>query len=140
MATIDRDLVRAINSGRAFALVGAGPSCELGVPSWENLAQRVVDKLQSVGNAGVASQCRTYISRQNYAYVFSLGEKELGTKELMALLDDALSGTNQNGRLYRYISSWPFANYLTTNFDDHLSHYLNTECVNRFGTTLFGIY
>jgi hypothetical protein len=124
MAVIDRDLVRAINSGRCFALIGAGPSCELGVPSWEQLSQKAVEKLNALGRADIARQCQGFLSRKSYPKVFSLAEKALGNPGLMAFINEALAGNNQSGRLYRYVASWPFACYLTTNFDDHLSRQL----------------
>ena len=34
----DKDLIRKINNGRCVAFVGSGPSCEIGYPSWEQLA------------------------------------------------------------------------------------------------------
>src|SRR6266566_3396975 len=33
---LDYRLIHAINTGRCFALVGAGPSSELGYPSWQH--------------------------------------------------------------------------------------------------------
>ena len=126
MAVIDRDLVRAVNSGRCFALIGAGPSCELGVPSWEGLARKVVEKLNVLGETAIVRQCQDSASRKNYPRIFSLAEKALGKAELMTLVHDALRGNNisPSGRLYQYIVSWPFACYLTTNFDDHLTRHL----------------
>jgi hypothetical protein len=40
MSTIERDLVRAINSGRCFVLVGSGASCEIRLPTWHSLSEK----------------------------------------------------------------------------------------------------
>ena len=34
-------LVEKLNTGRCFALIGSGPSCEVGYPSWHELAKDV---------------------------------------------------------------------------------------------------
>ena len=49
MAVICEELVRAINSGRCFALVGAGASCELGLPTWRQLCELVMADLVADG-------------------------------------------------------------------------------------------
>jgi len=36
------ELTRLINKGRCWVVVGAGASCDLGVPSWECLAKQVL--------------------------------------------------------------------------------------------------
>jgi hypothetical protein len=124
MAVIDRDLVRAINSGGCFALVGAGPSCELGLPSWKQLAQKVVTGLNSLVEADTSKRCQEALERRNYPKIFSLAEKSLGRAKLMTFVKDALVDPGRSGRVYQTICSWPFACYLSTNFDDVLSHHL----------------
>ena len=44
-------LVQNILSGRCFVLVGAGPSCEVGYPSWERLANAVFGEVAAAGKA-----------------------------------------------------------------------------------------
>lgn len=124
MTTIDRDLVRAINSGRCFALVGAGPSCELGAPSWRQLAQLVIDRIAPLEPA-TAEQCSRLLTTNDYPKIFSLAERVLGRDGLLSLVNGVLGGSRGTGRVYQYIASWPFSCYLTTNFDDHLQRHLD---------------
>lgn len=124
MAVIDRDLIRAINSGRCFALLGTGPSCELGVPSWKRLAEIAVEKMNSSQRAYDVKECGTLLVRNDYPRIFSLAEKVMGRDDLLAFIGASLTGSKHQGRIYEYVASWPFSCYLTTNFDDHLSHHL----------------
>ena len=124
MAIIDRDLVRAINSGRCFAVVGAGPSCELGAPSWKRLTEIAIAKLDPVQHGPVIEQCKLCLTQNNYPRVFSLIEKTIGRSRMYAALAIAVSNRTQEGHIYKYLAAWPFACYLTTNFDDYLLSYL----------------
>ena len=45
----DKDLIRKINNGRCVAFVGSGPSCEIGYPSWEQLARLAYAELAKGG-------------------------------------------------------------------------------------------
>ncbi len=42
---LDKRLIKAINSENCFVLVGAGPSCEMGYPSWGILAEKTYNFL-----------------------------------------------------------------------------------------------
>lgn len=124
MAVIDRDLVRAINSGRCFALIGSGPSCELGAPSWRRLAEIAINRMDPSRQEGAIGECLALVDRNEYPKVFSLAEKALGRDKLLAAVRDALVAGIQRGHIYGLAASWPFACYLTTNFDDHLHEHL----------------
>lgn len=124
MPVIERGLIRAINSGRCFALVGSGPSCEIGIPSWHKIAQLVFDALQDKidNEAG-----QNLISERQYPKFFSLAEKAIGLSELLKLIKDKTSGQWPQGQIYQHITRWPFQNYLTTNFDNELQRHLKEQ-------------
>jgi len=127
MSVIERGLVRAINSGRCFALVGSGPSCEIGIPSWHKLAQLVLDALQDNINIEAG---QNLISGRQYPKFFSLAEKAIGLSELLNLIKDKTSGQWPQGQIYQYITRWPFQSYLTTNFDNELQRHLREQREN----------
>lgn len=129
MALIDRDLIRAVNSGRCFVLIGSGPSCEIGVPSWKELSELAISKVESYGGADSAKQGRELLARGSYPSIFSVAEKVLGQNELLELVRNSLTPKTRNGTTYRYIASWPFSCYLTTNFDDCLIEHLRAAQV-----------
>lgn len=120
MAVLDRELVRAINSGRCFALIGSGLSCEMGVPSWRQLSEIVIAEIEAIERADVAEKSRALLSRKEYPRIFGLAEKVLGQDKLLAVVVASLAGDRREGLTYQYAASWPFFCYLTTNFDDHL--------------------
>ena len=122
MALIDRDLVKAINLGRCFALVGSGASCELGVASWENLAKKVI---ASLTEPDVVKDCNSHLIKKEYPEIFSKAEKILGLNDTLKIVESSLVAKKLHGYIYQYITSWPFSCYLTTNFDDFLKKFLD---------------
>jgi hypothetical protein len=127
MAVIDKDLVRAINSGNCFALIGTGPSCELGLPSWKQLAETVIATLgPSEKNNTLLEECKQLISQKKYPNVFSKVEKVIGRDTLHSIINSSLLPQKKQGYTYQHITLWPFPVYLTTNFDDCLIEHLRT--------------
>jgi len=124
MNILDRDLVRAINSGRSFAIIGSGPSCDLGMPSWRDLADHVTNSLTDPDDI---KKAKALILAKQYSKVFSLAEKSLGRKSLLSTIQQALDRDWPFGDVYGYVVSWPFQSYLTTNFDDQLSRHLKQQ-------------
>lgn len=124
MPTIDRELVRAINSGRCFAIIGAGPSCQMGVPSWRQLAEKTIDGVSQT-REDIAKKCQLALEQKNYSKVFSLVEKAIGQNQLLDIISKSLIANKTHGVIYEYITKWPFPCYLTTNFDDYLKQHLD---------------
>lgn len=118
---MDLDLVRIINRGRCFILVGAGPSCELGYPDWNSLCDNL---------AAAARQARPKFDETSYKAYYQSGklpqaigvvERHLGGREeLCDVLRSVLRPKYTRGQVYDFITKWPFACYLTTNFDEEL--------------------
>jgi len=122
----DKRLIRAINSGRCFVLVGSGPSCEVGYPSWQKLAEWTYEELTRLDYISDAESYKKYLEKKNYPELFRQAERDVGErKKLIDLIQKLLSPSVKNqGVLYEYISKWPFACYLTTNYDDEIVSYL----------------
>jgi hypothetical protein len=128
MATIDRDLVKAINSGRCFALVGAGPSCEIGLPDWRKLTEIIVSKIDPSNKCPErTADITNLIANGHYPRVFSIAQDILGKEQLLQHVKDALSSPSGHGNIYHHLSIWPFPCYLSTNFDDCLSTSLSAD-------------
>jgi len=127
MATIDRDLIRAINSGNCFALVGAGPSCELGLPTWHKLAESALSLLSSKKHKADIVSGRELLAMKKYPTIFSIVEKAIGLDLLIDHLKNSFNTLTNSGIIYSFLARWPFAVYLTTNYDDCLSVYLKNE-------------
>ena len=123
----DKELIKKINSQRCCILVGAGPSCEVGYPSWHELASRSYDRLVRDGFASESFSYEKYLNERKYPELFRQIQRDL-RDDRIALVDFVkpllLPTTRKPGTLYRLISSWPFACYLTTNFDDEIYSYV----------------
>jgi hypothetical protein len=123
----DKRLIRMINNGRCFVLVGSGPSCEMGYPSWEKLAKLTYEKLQQMSCVSDTNSYEKYLRNQQYPELFSQAERDLGNDHiaLINLIKQILKPSNKsNSFLYEIICKWPFACYLTTNFDNEIETHL----------------
>ncbi|MDR3687196.1 MAG: SIR2 family protein [Coriobacteriia bacterium] len=123
---IDYRLIRAINTGRCFALVGSGPSNELGFPSWSELAAGVVEGLHSADVGIDEASYAKFLGQNKLPELFRLAERDLGDRAELLRLMESLTVPRRKGshHLYDYLVRWPFACYLTTNYDDELSERL----------------
>ena len=116
------ELIRNILSGRCFALVGSGPSCEMGYPSWARLAELIHGELEAAGKITDPATYADFASRRRYPELFRQAEIDSGGRDrLIALVRKHLVPTPlAQAHIYHYLTRWPFACYLTTNYDDEL--------------------
>jgi hypothetical protein len=124
----DKRLIHMINRGRCFILIGSGPSCELGYPSWEKLSELTYEEIKRIGRVSDINSYEKYLKRQQYPELFSLVERDLGGDRtaLVNLIKSLLKPSVKNHSvLYELISKWPFACYLTTNYDDEIETHLS---------------
>ena len=123
---LDKHLIRKINKGRCFILVGSGLSCEVGYPSWHKLAELTYKELTKMGCISDSKSYEKYLAKKEYPELFRQAERDLGDRNaLINLLKPLLNPTEKKqGVLYELISKWPFACYLTTNYDDEIATYL----------------
>jgi hypothetical protein len=123
----DKRLIRKINNGRCFVLVGSGPSCEVGYPSWQRLAELTYSELKKRDSVSDPNSYEKYLEDKKYPEFFRQAERDLGNRnDLVQMIRPLLNpSTKKHGVLYELISKWPFACYLTTNFDDEIASYLD---------------
>ncbi|CAB1060143.1 hypothetical protein D1BOALGB6SA_4908 [Olavius sp. associated proteobacterium Delta 1] len=122
----DKRLIRAINNGRCFVLVGSGPSCEVGYPSWHSLAERTCSELMKIGCVSDNESYKKLLERKKYPELFRQAERDLGERsQLIDLIHKLIKpSVKVQGVIYELIANWPFACYLTTNYDDEIASYL----------------
>ena len=125
---IDQQLISSINSGRCFALVGSGPSCEAGYPSWKELSKLAYEALSEKDKVTDHQSYHKLLNNKRYPELFRQIERDLDddraalTELLKPLL---LPKQGHHSSLYRLLCKWPFAGYLTTNFDDEIEIHLS---------------
>ena len=124
---VDKELIRKINSGRCLILVGSGPSCEMGYPSWHKLAELTYEELEKRGCVSDSQSYEKYLEEKKYPELFRQAERDLEDRDtLINLLKTLLNPTvEKRSVLYDLISKWPFACYLTTNYDDEIENHLS---------------
>jgi hypothetical protein len=127
----DQRLVRKINLGRCFALLGAGASAELGYPSWPTLAKEIVDGIRQAGKLSDEESYSTYLMKRQLPELFTLAERDLGGRQ--ALIDMIKSlvcpEIGKTHKVYDLLIGWPFACYMTTNWDDQIDRFLKGDRV-----------
>lgn len=112
-----RDLVELMNSGRAWAFIGSGPSVEAGCPSWKNLAE-IGLQTALAQKLAISDKAQRAIDNNELPRAFRHIERALDRDRLEAIITSNLG--NQHcppGPLHRIIASWPFAAYITSNYD-----------------------
>ena len=109
------DLIDVINSGNAWAFIGSGVSADAGLPAWKGLFEGV---LESVGNESARTDpaMQRHVSERRYASAFGRLTTILGREVVVAEVGRRLQ-RGVPGRLVRSLADWPFAGYVTTNYD-----------------------
>ncbi|MHC4276607.1 MAG: SIR2 family NAD-dependent protein deacylase [Planctomycetota bacterium] len=128
---LDDRLVRSISLGRCFALVGSGPSCEMGYPSWTELAQKTYDKLLSSGVVNDKSTYEDFLTKKEFPELFRQAEVDCGGRnELLTIIKPLVAPKDgQKDRVYNLLVKWPFRCYLTTNYDDEIAKHISKKGV-----------
>jgi hypothetical protein len=120
---MDSTLVEYLSSGKAWVLVGSGPSIQMGYPSWKDLATVAYEKANSqTGGVGIGA-LNSALARNDFPKVFEEAKRLLGMPSLLQSLREKLTASH-NGEIYNIIAKWPVPVYLTTNYDDEIQNHL----------------
>ena len=120
---MDPFLHKYLLSGKAWLLVGSGPSIEMGYPTWEQLASLAVETVATEAVEVDLTNLRTAMESRDYPEVFKEAKKVLGAPRLLQLLRDNLKPTKPSA-IYKMLAQWPVQVYMTTNYDDELQKHL----------------
>ena len=120
--SLDHRLVHKINTGHCFAFIGSGPSTEVGYPTWKKLAEDTYTQLQMRGLVLDTDSYNTYLQNKHYPELFRLAERDAGGRDnLIGIISTLMNiPEGQKRGIYDFLVKWPFACYLTTNYDDEL--------------------
>lgn len=126
---IEEQLLDSINSGSCYAFIGSGPSCEMGYPSWDKMARHVMDAVKRASGKPELDSYPKLLRQEKYPDLFERAEHDLGREILLDEVRSILRPAAAHGEIYSYLAKWPFAGYLTTNFDDEICSHLKREHV-----------
>lgn len=116
---MDSFLIKYLQSGKAWVLVGSGPSIEMGYPSWEGLASLAVKLVAAEQTGYNLTNLNRAMKNKDFPQVFQEAENIIGGPLLLKHLRDN-NKPNKPGRIYDLITKWPVPVYMTTNYDDEL--------------------
>lgn len=112
-------LLDILNSRRAWALVGSGPSTESGVPSWGELVEGVLSAETAAASVLADEPAFTAArSTRNYPRCFTLLEDRIGRERLEAHVRSCIDAIREPGPIHRLLADLPFDGYITTNYDN----------------------
>jgi hypothetical protein len=116
------ELIDIINSGKAWAFVGAGASIESGGPTWKKLLEMVLSKIEESDRNSIIerSSYKKNLGANNLPRCFSEIEKRIGRAKLDGIIKTSFSALIKPGRIITKIADWPFEGYITTNYDNLL--------------------
>ena len=114
------DLIELINSGEAWAFVGSGASADGGLPDWGALVVEIVGRLPADRQSEITGSQKWAAAskRSDYPGQFDAIERVVGREELEGHVRETITaGRGRPGRVLNAITDWPFAGYVTTNYD-----------------------
>jgi len=120
------ELLDLVNDGEMWAFVGAG-ACAGNLPSWNQLVDSVVGSMGETNRGFLLSdrQYRQSVEDHDYPKCFSRVEARVGREELENLVRTQLDHhVDPSIPIIDMLANWPFAGYITTNYDNSIENAL----------------
>ncbi len=118
---IDTNLLDLVNGGNAWVFVGSGVSVDAGLPSWGNLMNLTLSRLDPLAQKAIEEDSRFARAKDehDYALCFQRMQNVAGELAVIGLVSEIVREKTVNpGYLTTLLADWPAAGYLTTNYDD----------------------
>lgn len=129
MTKNDAIILKQINSGKCFLLVGSGASIDSGYPNWKDLVEQIFNQAKSTLPDDDQKSIINLLSSpvpENLIKVLDVIEKRNSKTFLVDIVKDIFDKIEpKQNDIYSIISQWPINCYLTTNFDNELKNYLD---------------
>jgi hypothetical protein len=121
---MDSYLIDYLRSGRAWLLIGSGPSTAAGEPSWKTLAEVAVAAAKGQAKPNERVTLDALLSKTDYPGIFEVAGQVLTVPELLRRLGEVVKPRAERATIYEHIARWPVPVYLTTNYDDEIGRHL----------------
>ena len=120
------DLIDVVNTGHAWAFVGSGPSIESGLPAWRQLVENSLKATADARRDEITADSRFNLAFRDSHFdrCFSIIEKHTDRAHLEKVVEAQLGTPSTLSRTLEIVAEWPFAGYVTTNYDDLLERAL----------------
>lgn len=122
---MDPRLLEAINRRNCVVLVGAGASFDAGLPSWRRLTADVIEFAVQKAPS-IKEEANKLFAARKYPEVMQMVGDAIGREVLDKYISGKVSAPNES-RLSELLTSFPFAFYMTTNYDDVLKKSLERK-------------
>ena len=106
------DLILQLSTGRSIAWIGSGPSCELGLPNWQRLANEVLEECRKRQTANF-SRIEEYYRLSQYREMFEQVERDYGRPFLLEGCEALISDPGGEGQIYTLLAKLNFLSYFT---------------------------
>ena len=120
---MDPFIVDYLRSGRAWLLVGSGPSNAMGYPTWATMSRASHALARSEGGRTDLAKIDAAAAASKFPAVFEKSARVVGLSRLIQHLRSMFPSTG-NGKVYEDLARWPVPVYLTTNFEHEISKHL----------------
>ena len=117
------DVVLFLSSGRTTAWIGAGPSVEMGLPTWKGLAAKVLEACRRRQRYNF-NRIEEHYQTGKYQEQFDEVALSHGTQFLHDVCSALVADPGGNGEIYTALVNLDFLSYFTTNYDDILYRHL----------------
>ena len=117
------DVVLFLSSGRTLAWIGAGPSVELGLPTWRRLAAFVLEECRKRRKHNF-SRIEEHYRLGKYQDQFDEVTLTYGMAFLHDICKSLVADPGGEGPIYLELAGLNFLSFFTTNYDDLLYRHL----------------
>ena len=118
---LNEELIDVVNQGNAWALVGSGPSCMAGACSWNDFALATLAACSTPHPKHFnESQFMTFVGKGDFPKAFDYLQRSIGREPIDATVQAKFAGLTTPGAFHKCIARWPFAGYITSNYDSLL--------------------
>ena len=128
---LNKHLIDVVNSGEAWSFVGNGCSLGTGIPTWEELLNTTrtscesnFGKLPSIEERHIDS----YLKQWKLTDAFTVLKNVYGSKQVDDIVSSIIVSTTTPSETGKLITNWPFAGFITSNYDTLLE-----QSLARFG-------
>jgi SIR2-like domain len=111
------DLVDVVNSGRAWAFVASGVSEDAAYPSWSGLVARLVGETELRDAILLDKRYQTSLRERDYIQCLSRIEAIAGRAYINDQCKQIFRSYPISAPIAQRLSDWPFAGYVTSNYD-----------------------
>ncbi|MGH9773410.1 MAG: SIR2 family NAD-dependent protein deacylase [Candidatus Acidiferrales bacterium] len=113
------DLIDYLNKGSCIAFIGAGPSCQIGLPDWTRLTERVLEEIRKK-NPDNVDNYEILFATQKYVELLGNAWRKFSPEFVIQVCKTALADNLNIGSIYQFLVDFDFHGYMTTNLDSVL--------------------